>query len=139
MTRTIARNAGVVAIGAALVAGYWLLTDVWHVLDPFLFAGPAKVYPAFVRSLDKLAEGFVSSLTLLVPAYVLAVVLGVGVWLGAQSFINLGVNTALLPTKGLTLPFMSFGGSGIIANCIGVALLFRIDWEHRQMMRGKTF
>ena len=64
---------------------------------------------------------------------------GVGVWLGVQTFINLGVNTALLPTKGLTLPFMSFGGSGIVANCLGVALLLRIDWEHRQMMRGKTF
>jgi cell division protein FtsW len=64
---------------------------------------------------------------------------GVGVWIGVQAFINLGVNTALLPTKGLTLPFMSYGGSGLIANCLGIALLLRIDWEHRQMMRGKTF
>lgn len=64
---------------------------------------------------------------------------GVGVWLGGQALINLGVNTGILPTKGLTLPFLSFGGSALIANCLGVALLLRIDWEHRQMMRGKTF
>jgi cell division protein FtsW len=64
---------------------------------------------------------------------------GVGIWLGVQSIINMGVNVGLLPTKGLTLPFLSFGGSGILANCLAVALLLRIDWEHRQMMRGKTF
>lgn len=64
---------------------------------------------------------------------------GVGIWIGVQALINMGVNVGLLPTKGLTLPFLSFGGSGIIANCLAVALLLRIDWEHRQMMRGKTF
>ena len=56
-----------------------------------------------------------------------------------QSLINMGVNVGLLPTKGLTLPFLSFGGSGILANCLAVAVLLRIDWENRQMMRGKTF
>ena len=61
---------------------------------------------------------------------------GIGLWLGVQSFINMGVNTGLLPTKGLTLPLMSFGGSGILANCIAVAVLLRIDWENRQLMRG---
>jgi cell division protein FtsW len=65
--------------------------------------------------------------------------LGIGIWLGVQAGINIGVNVGLLPTKGLTLPFLSFGGSGIVANCIAVAVLLRIDWEHRQMMRGKTF
>ena len=64
---------------------------------------------------------------------------GIGIWIGVQALINMGVNVGLLPTKGLTLPFLSFGGSGIIANCLAVALLLRIDWEHRQMMRGKTF
>lgn len=64
---------------------------------------------------------------------------GIGIWIGVQSLINMGVNVGLLPTKGLTLPFLSFGGSGIIANCLAVAILLRIDWEHRQMMRGKTF
>lgn len=61
---------------------------------------------------------------------------GIGVWLGVQSFINMGVNMGLLPTKGLTLPLMSFGGSGILANCIALAILLRIDWESRQMMKG---
>ena len=61
---------------------------------------------------------------------------GVGIWLGVQAFINMGVNTGLLPTKGLTLPLMSFGGSGILANCVALAVLLRIDWENRQLMRG---
>ncbi len=56
-----------------------------------------------------------------------------------QSIINMGVNVGLLPTKGLTLPFLSFGGSGLLANCCALALLLRIDWESRQLMRGKAF
>ncbi len=62
---------------------------------------------------------------------------GVGVWMGLQSFINMGVNLGLLPTKGLTLPLMSYGGSGIVANCLGLALLLRVDYENRSLMRGK--
>jgi hypothetical protein len=54
---------------------------------------------------------------------------GIGIWIGVQSFINMGVNMGLLPTKGLTLPLMSFGGSGIVANCVALAILLRIDWE----------
>jgi len=61
---------------------------------------------------------------------------GIGLWMGVQSFINMGVNMGLLPTKGLTLPMMSFGGSGIVANCVALAILLRIDWEVRQMKRG---
>jgi cell division protein FtsW len=61
---------------------------------------------------------------------------GIGLWIGVQSFINMGVNMGLLPTKGLTLPLMSFGGSGIVANCLALAILLRIDWENRQIMRG---
>jgi cell division protein FtsW len=63
---------------------------------------------------------------------------GIGVWLAVQSVINMGVNMGLLPTKGLTLPFLSFGGSGIVANCIAVALLLRIDFENRQMKKGRS-
>ncbi len=63
---------------------------------------------------------------------------GFGLWFGVQSFINMGVNAGLLPTKGLTLPLMSFGGSGIVANCLALGILFRIDWEIRQMKRGMT-
>ena len=61
---------------------------------------------------------------------------GIGLWIGVQSFINMGVNMGLLPTKGLTLPLMSFGGSGIVANCIALAILLRVDWENRQLMKG---
>jgi cell division protein FtsW len=61
---------------------------------------------------------------------------GVGIWLGLQSFINMGVNMGLLPTKGLTLPLMSFGGSSLVANCLAIAVLLRIDYENRRLMRG---
>ncbi len=61
---------------------------------------------------------------------------GIGTWLCVQSFINMGVNMGVLPTKGLTLPLMSFGGSGILANCVALAVLLRIDHENRQLMRG---
>jgi cell division protein FtsW len=61
---------------------------------------------------------------------------GIGVWLGVQAFINIGVNMGVLPTKGLTLPLLSFGGSGIVANCVAIAILLRIDYENRRMLRG---
>jgi len=61
---------------------------------------------------------------------------GIGIWIGFQSLINMGVNMGLLPTKGLTLPLMSFGGSGLIVNCVAIAMLLRIDWENRQVARG---
>jgi len=61
---------------------------------------------------------------------------GFAVWLGVQAMINSGVNMGVLPTKGLTLPFLSFGGSGVVVNCVAVAILLRIDWENRRMMRG---
>jgi len=63
---------------------------------------------------------------------------GVGLWLGVQAFINMGVNLGLLPTKGLTLPLMSYGGSGILVNCVAVAIVLRIDFENRRMMRGAS-
>ncbi|MFY9314823.1 MAG: putative lipid II flippase FtsW [Burkholderiales bacterium] len=61
---------------------------------------------------------------------------GIAIWIGFQALINMGVNMGLLPTKGLTLPLMSFGGSGLIANCVAIAMLIRIDWENRQLARG---
>ena len=61
---------------------------------------------------------------------------GVGIWIGVQAFINMGVNLGLLPTKGLTLPLMSYGGSGVLINCVGLAILLRIDYENRVLMRG---
>jgi cell division protein FtsW len=61
---------------------------------------------------------------------------GIGVWLAVQAIINIGVNTGLLPTKGLTLPLLSFGGSGIVANCMALAVLLRVDYENRQLLKG---
>lgn len=61
---------------------------------------------------------------------------GVGVWIGAQAFINMGVNMGILPTKGLTLPFLSFGGSGMVVNCVAAALLLRVDYDNRRIARG---
>ena len=61
---------------------------------------------------------------------------GIGLWLGFQAFINIGVNLGALPTKGLTLPFMSYGGSAIMANMVAIAIVMRIDVENRQLMRG---
>jgi cell division protein FtsW len=61
---------------------------------------------------------------------------GIGIWIGVQAFINMGVNLGLLPTKGLTLPLMSYGGSGVLINCVGLAILLRIDFENRVLMRG---
>ncbi|MDP2828758.1 MAG: putative lipid II flippase FtsW [Sulfuricellaceae bacterium] len=63
---------------------------------------------------------------------------GIGIWLAVQSIINIGVNMGLLPTKGLTLPLLSFGGSGIVANCIALAVLLRIDHENRLLMTGRA-
>ena len=61
---------------------------------------------------------------------------GVGIWIGFQAFINMGVNLGALPTKGLTLPLMSYGGSAIMMNLIAIAIVLRIDLENKQMMRG---
>jgi cell division protein FtsW len=61
---------------------------------------------------------------------------GFGIWIGTQAFINMGVNLGLLPTKGLTLPLMSYGGSGILTNCLAVAIVLRVDYENRILMRG---
>ena len=61
---------------------------------------------------------------------------GLGLWFGFQSFINMGVNLGALPTKGLTLPLMSYGGSAILLNLVAIALVLRIDFENRTLMHG---
>jgi cell division protein FtsW len=61
---------------------------------------------------------------------------GVGIWIGFQAFINMGVNLGALPTKGLTLPLMSYGGSAILMNLVALAVVLRIDYENRTLMRG---
>jgi cell division protein FtsW len=61
---------------------------------------------------------------------------GVGIWIGFQAFINMGVNLGALPTKGLTLPLMSYGGSAILMNLVAIAVVLRVDYENKVLMRG---
>lgn len=61
---------------------------------------------------------------------------GIGIWIGVQTFINVGVASGLLPTKGLTLPFISFGGSAIMAVTAAVAILLRVDYENKVTKKG---
>ena len=61
---------------------------------------------------------------------------GVGIWMGFQAFINMGVNLGALPTKGLTLPLMSYGGSAILVNLVAIAVVLRVDYENRLLMHG---
>lgn len=56
---------------------------------------------------------------------------GFGIWIAIQFIVSIGVNTGLLPTKGLTLPLMSYGGSSVLVNCIVIAVILRIDYENR--------
>jgi cell division protein FtsW len=61
---------------------------------------------------------------------------GIGLWIGVQSFFNMGVATGVLPTKGLTLPFISYGGSALLSTIVAMGLLLRVDRENRVLMRG---
>lgn len=61
---------------------------------------------------------------------------GISLWFFAQTVVNVGVAVGALPTKGLTLPFISFGGSSIVVSCIALAILLKIDYENRQLKRG---
>lgn len=63
---------------------------------------------------------------------------GISIWFFVQALINMGVSLGVLPTKGLTLPFISFGGSSIIINLIAIAILLKIDYENRLISSGKT-
>ena len=100
------------------------------------FAGVAVVIGLFAWLVLRAFAIGRQSVTLERP-YSALVAQGIAVWLGVQALVNMGVNLGVLPTKGLTLPLMSFGGSGILANCVALAILLRIDWENRQLMRGQ--
>lgn len=62
---------------------------------------------------------------------------GIGIWIGIQSFFNIGVNTGVLPTKGLTLPFMSYGGSSVVMMMVCIGLLLRVDYDNRRAQNGR--
>jgi len=64
---------------------------------------------------------------------------GIGLWFGIQGIINMGVNLGLFPTKGLTLPLLSFGGTSILINMIAIAIVLKIDFENRRNMRGQFY
>jgi cell division protein FtsW len=63
---------------------------------------------------------------------------GIGIWIGMQAFINMGVNMGVLPTKGLTLPLMSYGGSSLLVTCAALGLLLRVDKETRESGKWTT-
>jgi cell division protein FtsW len=99
------------------------------------FVGVAAVIALFMWILFR-AYGIGRQAARLTRPFAALVAQGIGVWLGVQAFINIGVNMGVLPTKGLTLPLLSFGGSGVVANCVAIAILLRIDYENRRMLRG---
>ena len=60
---------------------------------------------------------------------------GIALWMGLQSFVSIGVNLGLLPTKGLTLPLISSGGSSVLMTCVAMGLLLRVSWEYERAAR----
>jgi cell division protein FtsW len=64
---------------------------------------------------------------------------GIALWFGIQGIINMGVNLGVFPTKGLTLPLLSYGGSGIVINIIAIAIILRIDYENKRNIRGQFY
>lgn len=92
-----------------------IIVYIWLVWRAFSIAAQAKVLELY---------------------YATSVARGLGIWIGIQSFFNIGVNLGALPTKGLTLPLMSYGGSAVIVMLVSMAILLRIDWENRRVMRG---
>ena len=105
----IGEELGFVGVAIVICAFFWISRRLFHI-------GRQAI------ALDRIFAGLYAQ--------------GIGIWMGGQAFINMGVNLGALPTKGLTLPLMSFGGSAILMNCIALAIVLRIDIENRQLMRG---
>ena len=105
----VGEELGFVGVFVVVAAFFWLTRRVFHI-------GRQAV------ALDRVFAGLLAQ--------------GIGIWIGAQAFINMGVNLGVLPTKGLTLPLMSYGGSAILLNLISLAIVLRIDIENRSLMRG---
>jgi len=105
----IGEELGFVGVAITIIAFFWLSRRLFHI-------GRQAI------ALDRVFAGLYAQ--------------GIGIWVGGQAFINMGVNLGALPTKGLTLPLMSFGGSAILMNCVALAIVLRIDIENRQLMRG---
>ncbi|MBI3369203.1 MAG: putative lipid II flippase FtsW [Burkholderiales bacterium] len=105
----IGEELGFVGVAVVIVAFFWLTRRIFVI-------GRQAV------ALDRVFAGLM--------------VQGIGIWIGAQTLINMGVNLGALPTKGLTLPLLSYGGSAILMNLIALAIVVRVDIENRQLMRG---
>ncbi|TFY98851.1 putative lipid II flippase FtsW [Ramlibacter humi] len=105
----IGEEFGLVGVTIVILLFFWMTRRIMHI-------GRQAV------ALDRVFAGLVAQ--------------GVGLWMGFQAFINMGVNLGALPTKGLTLPLMSYGGSAILLNLISLAVVLRIDYENRTLMRG---
>ncbi len=89
-----------------------------------------------VEKLHYLPEAHTDFILAVLGEFAGLVAQGVGLWIGVQAFINAGVATGLLPTKGLTLPLMSYGGSALLSTLVALAILLRVDAENRVLMRG---
>ncbi len=105
----IGEELGFIGVATVIVLYFWLTRRVFHI-------GRQAI------ALDRVFAGLMCQ--------------GIGIWIGFQAFINMGVNLGVLPTKGLTLPLMSYGGSAILMNLIAMALVLRVDIENRALMRG---
>ena len=105
----LAEELGLVGVATVVVLFYWLVKRAFEI-------GRQAI------ALERTFAGLVAQ--------------GVGLWIGVQTFINVGVATGLLPTKGLTLPLMSYGGSALLSTLVAVAILLRVDRENRVLMRG---
>ncbi len=105
----IGEELGFVGVAAVIVAFFWLVRRI-------IAIGRQAI------ALDRVYAGLLAQ--------------GIGIWIGLQAFINIGVNLGVLPTKGLTLPLMSYGGSAILMNLVALAMVLRIDIENRALMRG---
>ena len=81
-------------------------------------------------------SGRISRRSAFAAGFTLLAAAGLTTQIGGQAFINMGVNLGVLPTKGLTLPLMSYGGSAILLNLIAIAIVLRVDYENRQLMKG---
>jgi len=105
----IGEEFGLIGVIAVIAAFLWMTRRIMHI-------GRQAI------ALDRVFAGLVAQ--------------GVGIWIGFQAFINMGVNLGALPTKGLTLPLMSYGGSAILMNLVAIAVVLRIDYENKVLMRG---
>ena len=106
----IGEEFGLVGVTVVLLLFYWLIRRAFEI-------GRMAI------RLDQFFSGLVAQ--------------GIGIWIGVQVIINTGVATGLFPTKGLTLPLVSYGGSSLVITFCALALLFRVDYENRQLMYGK--